>query len=718
MELQSIRINSYKSIKKPVDISLNSNNGVITFIGKNGSGKTNILQAIKDTLIKNYGYLDYKQIDSEYVLKITKEERKQYFSTIDIESFNDTINVNFDGNEPTVKRVEVPVLKVCFAKYKSEFEESLREFKQAKEKYLKKLRSLETSETLLGFSVFTYSVRVRENAGIFYVNSDRLKELESNFDSKIKSFEDFQKKILTDKYIDLEEPIDFPECSLYGEECIKVLEDEEIKISPIVAVSLGVDQKTIDEANIKLNEFIRNINLELKNEYNIIKQSIDKLNGIIKKINNIFNNKMEQHYTKEEKLYNKYKKFCNIIKESVFKSGYYIDNEETLLFYDERRGYGRYNRELLNHKNPIIEAFHNFLKDKHYYKEGESILERNKIKSERLQFFIDKINEEFLQNLISDFDKSEVQGYEAKFEQERIILYVKEKSGDLINFHSTSLGRRWYLTYSFIKQIIKKGEVLLVDEPAAFLHPEAQIELRKDLESLAKKGVIVFITTHSPYMIPSNWENVYDVSMSESGTKVKHFDCKDKLCESIKQELGITNTSDILFNLSKTILLVEGVTDEACIRKFAKELGYDLTDYHIIPCYGSSIIGMCYLCIQEGVKFKALLDADNKSKPREYYYKHENHKEYIKIIKSNPNCVFTPDNGECKSLEDCFSKDDASKYFSQQQNDRGETKTKIDKKKIEKGNSFTEETLNNFHNILNKLGVPNLIKTKNLDVTI
>lgn len=703
MELQSIRINSYKSIKKPVDISLNSNNGVITFVGKNGSGKTNILQAIKDTLIKNYGYLDYKQIDSEYVLKITKEERKQYFSTIDIEPFNDTINVKFDGNEPTVKKVDVPVLKVCFIDYQREFKENLEKFKEAKEKYLEKLRSLEMS---LSSSEFNYSVRVKENAGIFYVNAKRLKDIESIFDNQINSFEDFQNKYLTGKYIDVEETIDFPSCSLYGTECVKVFEDEEINLSPIVAASLGVDQKTIDEANIKLKDSTKKLNQKLKNEYDIIKQSIDKLNGIIKKINDVFNNQRNQYYINEENSYNKYKKFCIVIKESVFKSGYYIDNEETLLFYDGRRGYGRYKTEFLNHKNPIIEAFHNFLNDKHYYKEGESILEINKIKSDRLQLLIDKINKEFLQNLVSDFDKNEVLGYEAKFEQERIILYVKEKSGDLIDFNSTSLGRRWYLTYSFIKQIIKKGEVLLVDEPAAFLHPEAQIELRKDLESLAKKGVIVFITTHSPYMIPSNWENVYNVSISENGTDIKQFECKDKLCESIQQELGIVKTSDILFNLSKTILLVEGVTDEACIRKFAEVLDYNLSDYHIIPCYGSSIIGMIYLCVQEGVKFKALLDADNKSKPREYYYKHENHKEYIKIIKSNPNCVFTPDNGECKSLEDCFSKDDASKYFSQQQNDRGETKTKIDKKKIEKGKSFTEETMRKFDWILNKLGLP------------
>mgnify|MGYP001114161778 CR=1 FL=1 len=45
MRLTKIDILKYKSIKKPIEIFLNENK-VVVLIGKNGSGKTNVLEAI------------------------------------------------------------------------------------------------------------------------------------------------------------------------------------------------------------------------------------------------------------------------------------------------------------------------------------------------------------------------------------------------------------------------------------------------------------------------------------------------------------------------------------------------------------------------------------------------------------------------------------------------------------------------------------------------
>ena len=284
------------------------------------------------------------------------------------------------------------------------------------------------------------------------------------------------------------------------------------------------------------------------------------------------------------------------------------------------------------------------------------------------------------------------------------------KEGEEIDINSTSLGRRWFLTYSFVKRLLKKGDFLFIDEPAAFLHPQAQIEFRKDLEQLASNGVYVFITTHSPYMIPNNWANVHNVIMTEKGTQVQSFIDKDELCETIKEELGISRTSDILFNLSKTILLVEGVADKACIEKFARKLGYDLSNYHILPCNGSSIIGLTYLCIREKIKFKALLDADNKDKPVDWLNRQFGYKEYLEIIKNNQDCVFTPEDGVRKSLEDCFSLPDASRYFYEKKNLDGTKEMKIGIKEIEIGEVFTVETLKNFEQLFIKLGIPKIDK--------
>lgn len=52
MKLKEIEIYEYKSIKRSIKISLNEENKMLTFIGKNGSGKSNLLQAIRKSITK------------------------------------------------------------------------------------------------------------------------------------------------------------------------------------------------------------------------------------------------------------------------------------------------------------------------------------------------------------------------------------------------------------------------------------------------------------------------------------------------------------------------------------------------------------------------------------------------------------------------------------------------------------------------------------------
>ena len=134
----------------------------------------------------------------------------------------------------------------------------------------------------------------------------------------------------------------------------------------------------------------------------------------------------------------------------------------------------------------------------------------------------------FLKKIIPGFDKNEVQGFSLKYQAFKnqngtLQLFVKEKNGDVIPFNQTSLGRRWYLTYLFVKQLLKEGDCLFIDEPAAFLHPQAQEEIRDDLIRLSQKGIYVFIATHSPYMMPDNWNQIYNVTMEENGTRLQSF---------------------------------------------------------------------------------------------------------------------------------------------------------------------------------------------------
>ena len=52
-----------------------------------------------------------------------------------------------------------------------------------------------------------------------------------------------------------------------------------------------------------------------------------------------------------------------------------------------------------------------------------------------------------------------------------------------------------------LKYYIKPGDTLIIDEPEAHLHPQAQIDVTKMLVALVKKGVNVVITTHSEKLL-------------------------------------------------------------------------------------------------------------------------------------------------------------------------------------------------------------------------
>jgi len=713
MELQKIRILNYKSIKESIEIPFTNEGGIVTFIGKNGSGKTNILQAIRKSIIKQTGYYNGEKetIRSQYTLKVSKEDKEKYFSSVNVEKCKDEIVVDFTNGEEHVKKVQAPILTVSVGQYKEKLEKLFKRIKNAGKNYVDKLKGIEQKFEL---SYYPNMQIVDEKDRISFLDSYKISYIENEIKRQIEEIREYLLSTFDKEYITIGDHLDYSRRFMPFREIefYQIASNKNIRVSSILAKSLGLNKEDVEKVNEKLNNEINEINKQLKTEYAILTDCLKEFNKIKEEIYDIFYEQEEKSYEIQERIDDEYKQFCRLLKDSIYRIGYYIDNEETLLFFNKNDGYNRreFLNEYLNAKNPIWEAIHQFLLEQNYYKEEESILELDKIEESRLKYLEKKINKEFLSSLVSGFDKDEILGYRIEFNNKNVSIFVKEKSGEEIDINSTSLGRRWFLTYSFVKRLLKKGDFLFIDEPAAFLHPQAQIEFRKDLEQLASNGVYVFITTHSPYMIPNNWANVHNVIMAEKGTQVQSFIDKDELCETIKEELGISRTSDILFNLSKTILLVEGVADKACIEKFARKLGYDLSNYQLIACHGSPIIGMTYLCIKENVNFKALLDADTKTKPSEWLKYKIGWREYIEEFTKNSNCVFTPEDGIRKSLEDCFSRVDAEKYFYEKKNTDGTSEMKIGAREIEEGEVFTDETLKNFEQLFIKLGIPKIDK--------
>ncbi len=113
-------------------------------------------------------------------------------------------------------------------------------------------------------------------------------------------------------------------------------------------------------------------------------------------------------------------------------------------------------------------------------------------------------------------------------------ILLHEKSGEIVDLNSTSAGRRWYFTYYFMKNTLENGDLFIIDEPAAMLHPLAQKEVLKELLQLESRGIRVIYSTHSPYLIPSDWKSVHFVAMTDSGTTVT----QENKYDALKQVTG------------------------------------------------------------------------------------------------------------------------------------------------------------------------------------
>ena len=171
------------------------------------------------------------------------------------------------------------------------------------------------------------------------------------------------------------------------------------------------------------------------------------------------------------------------------------------------------------------------------------------------------------------------------------------------------------------KDVSKDGKtnLLLIDEPELFLHPQAIELLRASLKSLSNKGYQVVFTTHSPFMIePEDIPYTNIVRKNAEGTRVE-----TRLNEAIAKVLDTHdaqarllfetyNLGQILF--SDAVLIAEGDTEKQVLPPLIKKvIGKTLGELKlalVIANGSQSISGMMNILKEMNIPVKALVDLD------------------------------------------------------------------------------------------------------------
>ncbi|MDE6411205.1 MAG: AAA family ATPase [Clostridia bacterium] len=623
MKIKSIQIKEYKSICTPQKIEFGKG-GIITFIGKNGSGKTNLLKALNAVFQVNADKYYYGDRNLKYsvILELTNATLKELPSAMGFDSQHRTIEVYNDGYKNNTDDIKINVIR------SDNYADALKDAASAV-----KAQANELSSKTLDFKKMLDKIKL-EYGGRFYELKDvknsetcqpyfdfyyygRVKRFANEIDTLIKSI------------CHNEEEIDLNGFDSYSYDALPVAEfpEPDFYLSyRDLTLSEFDKQFIVTLEREKIISIIEEFNRHISELSSDLKAEVSKLNQLIETFNTLLNHSREQDerdYLATEKQIKKKENILAKVRKALARTCYYIPATEQLFAknHDYDYEFDSYNYDFLLTKTYITLKY-----------EGE---ERNKILSEyekvrNIGKVLNKLGineakfaadfEEKLNESLPAFERDMISKIEVQY-QNGLKLYVVEKNQTKIPFANTSLGRRWYFAYYFIKNCLKQDDVLILDEPGIFLHPQAQAELLCDLENLAEHNTVI-LCTHSPYMISKKYNNIHVVRMSNNGTAVSHFNRKN--LDKMVNDAGMVNTlavNDIILNPQKELVICEGVSDIACLNAFMDYFHVDKSNYKFITLGGfnnAKFLIEFYLNLESHldnhIKVRMLLDKDAREK--------------------------------------------------------------------------------------------------------
>ena len=522
MKIKKLEINNYKSIKKEqmIDFSV----PYISLVGKNGSGKTNVLDAIFNVFdSRSYGVRN--KMDYRFYLELEDNDIEEFKDMIIIDDKVIQAYWKFDDNRThtNINRVKAPVIDDILDKTEQSIYDLANEMKRELEGFIELIRELANDD--YNRSEFTIDVDFQEedlkkSTNYGWVFKRLLDENEELY-KKVK-------EIINVKKNGEELIIGYP----YFIDRVYYRQHKNFKLVYSRPKLTAFESKYIhiDEESIK-NE-IEKINIETKKQRKKIDYLYNEIERKLKTLYSILDENEIMQMDLDDKFESVLKKVINSCNPKI----YYLRNENNQLFFKEKDAWGSYYHSV--NEKTIIDTFVKYKYSLSKEEEIQKKVEEEKLTPEEIsELSLDL--EDFINKNIPEFDKNMIKGIKVSND---LNFSIVEKSGDIIPFSQTNSGRRWYYTYFFVKGCLKPGDILLMDEPANNLHPEAQIQIRDEIEEISKTNRVI-LTTHSPYMISPD-SSVYYLEITEEGT-ILHERNNFEI-QSLFQSLGVPNLKTII----------------------------------------------------------------------------------------------------------------------------------------------------------------------------
>lgn len=521
MRITKIEIRNYKSIKKPFEINFYDELPTI-LIGRNGSGKTNILEALNMIAEANSNYYgsDKEPAPSYKVyIRLTKEDTDRLFPGKNIDEDKCQF-IACSGENCKIDRIESEYLVPLLKSEACEIIDLANKLKDALSTYTKQLNKIACSERqeqpLRGFQLTNF----RNST----TNYDTLK---------------FQVEFVLEQVEKLTESIKqnfaVEECSfkfgyIYDYYQLDKLENLYFKLRYVKPDLASFEKKFITVNETALKREITKINTVTKDSCDKITVLLHELDERAKRlkaalsVNQTMSDNSGAFY-----------RFLRDMQKCVGAKCSFLRNESSEVIFktdEQKREYFRDDKSRV-----ILQTYLNKVYKGDDKEKLQNHIQKNKdftLSDDALHDFERYLNENIPEFENGMYDRISVEQSDGNIPS----ILLHEKSGETVALNSTSAGRRWYFTYYFIKNTLEPGDLFIIDEPAAMLHPIAQKEILNELLSFKMQRFNVVYSTHSPYLVPNDWKSVHFVFMEDGGTAAANINISENRSELMKSITG------------------------------------------------------------------------------------------------------------------------------------------------------------------------------------